>query len=111
MFRRLARFVVYNPWKVIAAWVVATVAIVGLAPSLSQVINRDQTEFLPSRYESVQATNLAKSAFGSANQASAAIVLKRSAGGELTEADQAKAGEIAQRLRSAGIERVTGVVT
>src|SRR5262249_24336108 len=68
-------------------------------------------EFLPSSYESVQAANLAKSAFGSAGQASATVVLKRSAGGELTEADQAKVGEIAQRLKSAGIERVAGVVT
>jgi putative drug exporter of the RND superfamily len=111
MFKKLARFVVHNPWKVIAAWVAATVAIVGLAPGLGEVINRDQTEFLPSSYESVQAMDLAESAFGTGNQASATVVLKRSAGGELTEADQARAGEIAQRLRSAGIERVTAVVT
>ncbi|MGH3995801.1 MAG: hypothetical protein ACRDSN_25435, partial [Pseudonocardiaceae bacterium] len=59
MFERLGRVVVRNPWKVIATWVLATVAIVLLAPTLNDVVNRDQTEFLPSSYESVQAFTLA----------------------------------------------------
>ncbi|HET8641571.1 MAG TPA: MMPL family transporter [Pseudonocardiaceae bacterium] len=111
MFERLARFVVYNPWKVIAAWLLATVAIVFLAPTLNDVVNRDQTEFLPSSYESVQALDLAEQAFGTGNESSATIVLKRADGAALTEADQARAGEVAQRLQVAGIERVTLVVT
>ena len=111
MFERLARFVVYNPWKVIAAWLLATMAIVFLAPTLSDLVNRDQTQFLPSSYESVQAFELAEQAFGSGNESSATVVLKRTDGAALTEADRAKAGEVAERLQAAGIERVTLVVT
>ena len=34
MFERLGRFVVHNPWKVIAGWVLVTIAIVAFAPTL-----------------------------------------------------------------------------
>ena len=110
MFERLGRFVVHNPWKVIAAWVLTTVAIVAFAPSLGEVVNRDQTEFLPSSYESVQALALAEQAFGQGNESSATVVVKRADGQRLTEADQAKVAELGQRLQAAGIERVTAVV-
>jgi len=111
MFERLGRFVVHNPWKVIATWVLATVAIVAFAPTLSDVVNRDQTEFLPSSYESVQAFELAERAFGQGSESSATVVVKRTDGQPLTEADQAAVGELATELQSAGIERVGGVVT
>lgn len=111
MFARLARFVVYNPWKVIAAWVLVSIGIAVFAPALSSVVQRDQTNFLPSSYESVQAGELAEQAFGEGNDSSATIVVKRVDGGTLSDADQAKVGELAQRLQAAGIERVTGVVT
>jgi len=111
VFGRLARVVVHNPWKVIAAWLLVTVAIVAFAPTLADVTNRDQTQFLPSSYESVQALELAESAFGSGNESSATVVLKRADGTALTEADQARVGEVAQRVQAAGIERVTGVLT
>lgn len=111
MFERLARFVVHNPWKVIAVWVLATIAIVAFAPTLNDVVNRDQTQFLPSKYESVQALELAEQAFGTGADSSATVVLKRADGSPLTEADQAKAGELAQQLQEADIERVTAVVT
>jgi RND superfamily putative drug exporter len=111
MFERLGRVVVYNPWKVIAAWLLAAVAIAAFAPKLGDVINRDQTEFLPSSYESVQAFRLAEQAFGQGNQASATVVVKRADGQPLTEADQAKVAEVGQRLQAATIERVTTVVT
>jgi RND superfamily putative drug exporter len=111
MFKRLGRIVVYNPWKVIAAWLLAAVAIAAFAPKLNDVINQDQTEFLPSSYESVQAFRLAEQAFGQGNQASATVVVKRADGQPLTETDQAKIAEVGQRLRAATIERVTTVVT
>jgi putative drug exporter of the RND superfamily len=111
VFERLARFVVYNPWKVIAVWVLATIAIVAFAPTLSDVTNRDQTNFLPNSYESVKALELGKQSFERANDSSATVVLKRADGRELTAADQTKISDIGQRIKGADIERVTQVVT
>jgi RND superfamily putative drug exporter len=111
MFERLARFVVYNPWKVIAAWVLATIAIVAFAPTLTDVTARDQTNFLPSSYESVEALQLGEKAFGGANDSSATIVVKRTDDQPLSDADQAKVGELARAVEGANIERVTRVVT
>src|SRR5947208_2623656 len=103
MFERLARFVVYNPWKVIAVWLLATIAIVAFAPTLADVTNRDQTNFLPNSYESVRALELGKQSFERANDSSATIVIKRADDKELSEPDQAKVGEVAQRVKNANI--------
>jgi len=111
VFERLARFVVYNPWKVIAAWLLATIAIVAFAPTLEDVVARDQSNFLPSDYESVQAIEVAQQAFGRGNESSATIVVKRADDAPLSEADQAKAGEIAKKVQDARIERVTAALT
>lgn len=111
MFTKLGRFVVQNPWKVIAAWVIAAIAVVAFAPTLSDVTNKDQASFLPDSYESVQAQKLAADAFGQTNDATASIVVKRSDGGALTAADQAKVTDLASKITAAKIERVTGAVT
>ena len=111
MFGRLGRLVVHNPWKVIAGWVLVTIAIVAFAPTLSDVTNTDQANFLPSDYESVQAGDLAKQAFGDANQANATIVVKRRDSQVLSGADQAAIGDLGTTLNGARIDRVKGVLT
>ncbi|MEU4604154.1 MMPL family transporter [Kribbella sp. NPDC023972] len=111
MFTKLGRFVVHNPWKVIAAWVIAAVAVVAFAPTLADVTNKDQAAFLPDKYESVQAQKLAADAFGQTNDATASIVIKRGGGGQLTAADQAKVTELANKITAAKIDRVTGAIT
>lgn len=111
MFGRLGRFVVHNPWKVIAVWVLAAVGIFSFAPTLDDVKTQEQANFLPDSYESVQAMDLAEKAFGQQSEASATIVVKREDGAPLTETDQTKIAELAQRLQAANIERVSGVVT
>ena len=98
MFERLGRFVVRRRWWVIAAWVVAAVAIGAFAPSLSDATTQDQADFLPDRYESVQATQIAQQAFGETGGATATIVVKREDGGPLTAADQATVGRLAQSI-------------
>ena len=103
MFERLGRFVVRRPWWVIAAWVVAAVAILSTAPTLSEVTNQDQTEFLPSSYESIEAQDLAEETFGTQADATATIVFKRTDGEPLTESDQATVGEVADELLAADI--------
>lgn len=111
MFERLGRFVVHNPWKVVAGWVLVTIAVVTLAPALGDVITRDQANFLPSEYESVRAGELAAEAFGEQNDASATIVVRRADGAELSEADRSAVGGLADALNAAEIDRVTQVVT
>ncbi len=111
MFERLGQFVVHNPWKVIAGWIVATIAIVAFAPTLGDVTNTDQAEFLPSDYESVQAGELAEQAFGQADTASATIVIKREDNSPLTEDDKSAIGALAEQLQGENIERVTQVTT
>ncbi len=111
MFARLGRFVVHNPWKVIAAWVLAAIAVAAFAPTLGDVTNRDQTSFLPDSYESMQAQQIAETAFGQTNDATAAIVVKRTDDQPLTAADQAKATQLATAITDARIDRVTGAVT
>lgn len=111
MFERLGRLVVHNPWKVIAGWVLVTIAIVALAPTLSDVTTSDQANFLPSSYESVQANELAKQAFAKKNDSSATIVVKREDGQVLTGGDQTAVGDLATAIEGARIERVTDVLT
>jgi RND superfamily putative drug exporter len=111
MFERLGRFVVYNPWKVILAWIIAAVGIVVFAPTLSDVTTGDQANFLPNSYESVKAQELAEEKFSQSSDSTATVVVRRTDGQPLAEADQAKVGELAGAVQSANIERVTGVAT
>jgi len=111
MFRKLGRLVVGNPWKVIAAWLLATVAIVAFAPTLAEVTNADQAEFLPDTYESIQAQQLGERAFAKSSDATATIVVKRTDGQTLTAADQAIVAQVADAVKNADIERVTEAAT
>jgi RND superfamily putative drug exporter len=85
MFARLARFVVRHPWWTIVAWLVAAGLIITLSPKLST--ESDQGDFLPSKYESVQAAKIAQKAFPQQEDTSSIIVVKRSDGGKITPAD------------------------
>lgn len=111
MFERLGRFVVHNPWKVIAGWVLITIAVISFAPTLGDVVTRDQSNFLPSDYESMQAAELATEAFGEQNDASATIVIRREDGAALDDGDKAVIGDLAQDLQAENIERVNQVLT
>ncbi|WP_214633039.1 MMPL family transporter [Antrihabitans cavernicola] len=107
----MARFVVFNPWKVIAAWVVVAVAVLTFAPGLNDVLNREQAGFLPDKYESVQTQKLAESAFAKSNDATGTAVLKRDDGGPLTPQDQEKITALANTLSTSKIDRVVAAQT
>ena len=111
MFDRLARVLTNHPWRVIVGWVVAAVALIAFAPSLSEVTNSDQADFLPGSYESVQAQRLTEQAFGTAADATATVVLTRADGGALTAADQEVAERVARGVNAAGIDHVITAVT
>lgn len=111
MFGRLGAFVVRRAWWVIVGWLVAAIAIIAASPSLSDITSADQGSFLPKTYESVQAIELAETAFPQQSTATAIIVVKRSDGQPLTDADQAKIGQVAQALQGENIPRTAGYLT
>ena len=108
--RGLPRAVTARPWFVVAGWVVATVAILVLAPRLSQVTNADQAAFLPASTESAQAAQLAQRAFPGAQGATAVIVVHRADGSPLTDVDAARVEQLTQRLNQVSSPGVVGVV-
>jgi RND superfamily putative drug exporter len=85
VFAKLGQAVVRHPWRVIGLWVVVAVAVVGLAPKLSTTSN--EVSFLPSHYQSVQASNLQKRAFPDAAIPAALVVVERHDGRPLSPAD------------------------
>jgi RND superfamily putative drug exporter len=111
VFAALGRLVVRNPVKVILAWVVVSVAVVAFSPRLTDIINADQTSFLPDTYESVQAQELAEQAFPQASAATVIGVVKRSDGAPLGEADVGRVQQLAGQLGGAGIERLAAAQT
>ncbi|MEV0662498.1 MMPL family transporter [Actinomadura luteofluorescens] len=109
MFARLARFVVRHPWWTIVAWLVAAVLIIALSPKLTT--ESDQGDFLPSKYESVQALHIAEKAFPQQEDTSSLIVVKRSDGQALTAQDTAKVNEAAKSLNAKKPPTVLGFAT
>ncbi|MBH0777642.1 MMPL family transporter [Nocardia bovistercoris] len=107
MFARLGRIVVHHPWKVIGLWVIAVIAVVSLAPTLTSTT--DQSEFLPSHYESIKALSLQEQAFPQESAPAALIVFVRTDEAPLTEADTARVGAIAAALSDRNVKGVTAI--
>jgi len=96
---------------VIAVWVIAVVVIVAVAPSLSSVSSSNETSFLPSSYESVQAQQFAEQKFPQNAEAADVFVVKRTDGAKLTAADQNRVAALTMGLNKAGINHVAAAVT
>ncbi|GAA0332973.1 MMPL family transporter [Streptomyces blastmyceticus] len=109
MFRRIGRFAVHRPWLTIAGWIIAAVALAMLAPGLKSTT--DETEFLPSHYESVQAGKLQEKAFPQTEQPSAIAVFQRSDGGKLTPQDREAVARITKGLDAKHHKGISKVVT
>ena len=84
-------------------------ALVALGPQLSSVTNDNQSSFLPSKYESVQAKNALDAAFPSATGQVATIVVGRSAPVRCPAAEQQKVSDLATTLTDDHIAGVAGV--
>jgi RND superfamily putative drug exporter len=109
-FAALGRLVTRHPWKVIAVWIIAAIAVVATAPALPTTTN--EASFLPSSYESIKAQNLQQQAFPQASHvddAAAIIVFARSDNGRLTPADEAKVATVATTLNAKNIPNILGI--
>lgn len=111
MFKKYADFIVRRRWYVVVGWIVAGVLISALAPSLSSVTSNDQASFLPSKYESAEAQEIAKQAFPNNQGQPAIILMKRSDNAKLTTADQAKIVSIAGQINAANINHIKGATS
>ncbi|MDQ1361387.1 MAG: putative drug exporter of the superfamily [Acidimicrobiaceae bacterium] len=111
MFAALARMVTGHPWRVIAVWVVASVAIVVFSPSISSVTNANQASFLPGHYQSVKAQEALTMDFPKQSGNTDLLVVERSDGAPLTAANQQAVSTFATGLTHAGISGVTGTFT
>lgn len=108
MFSTLGRVVVRHPWRVIAVWIVAAVAVIGLAPRLSTTSN--EASFLPSHYQSVQAQDLQQRAFPAAASPAAIVVVERADGTALTPADVGRVDALAGALQARRIPDISAVI-
>jgi RND superfamily putative drug exporter len=109
-FAALGRFVVHNPWKVIAAWILVTVAVVATAPALPTTSS--ESSFLPSSYESIRANSLQDQAFpqaGHVTASAAIIVFSRPDGGPLTAADSADVTRVIAGLNAKHIPDILAI--
>src|SRR5262245_60132558 len=109
MFAKLGRVVVAHPWRVIAIWIVAAIVIVATAPALPT--SSQESDFLPSHYESIKALNLQDKAFPAAFTPSVIVVVTRTDGQPLSAADQAKVGDLAKGIEAKKIPNVERVVS
>ncbi|TQM28815.1 MMPL family transporter [Nocardia bhagyanarayanae] len=107
MFGRLGRLVVHHPWKVIGLWLIAAIAVVASAPEFTSTT--DQSSFLPSHYESIEAMELQEKAFPQNSAPAALIVFAREDGAPLTEENSAAVAAAATKLSGANIKGVTGI--
>ncbi len=97
MFSGLGRLATRHPWLVILGWIVVSVVIIATAPKLSAT--SDQSEFLPSKYESIRAANLQTEAFPQQSAVGAILVFDRQDGQPLTAADTADVQKIVTGLQ------------
>ncbi|MGH3475879.1 MAG: MMPL family transporter, partial [Nocardioidaceae bacterium] len=113
MFRSIGQGVGRHPVLVILAW---ATAIIGVAVIAAFVVGKDsstsqqQTDFLPEKYESVQAAKLSARHFPQPSGAQATLVVTRTDHAALTNADMRQAGGlIAQLNRETDLPKLAGI--
>ena len=111
MLQKLGTFITKWRWVVIAVWVVAAGLIINLSPKLSDVSSTDQSSFLPSHYESVEAQKISEKYFSESRGATAMVIFKRDDHKALTADDQAKIASIMQDVNKADLPKVRSAIT
>jgi putative drug exporter of the RND superfamily len=92
MFAALGRLVTRFPWLVVAAWVILAALVISFAPKLTST--SDESEFLPTHYESIKAATIQQKEFPASSQVGAILVFDHRDGSALTAADQKQASEV-----------------
>ena len=111
VFGKLARAITGHPIWVIAAWLVAAVAVLALSPQLVTFTSNNNSTFLPSHYQSVQAQDVATQYFPASAGASGTLVVSATDGSELTATQQSQVNALPASLEAAKIPAVESVTT
>ncbi|HEX3296297.1 MAG TPA: MMPL family transporter [Nocardioides sp.] len=113
MFKSVGRVVGHHPVRVILAWVAIVLGIACLAAAVvgnSSSTSQQQTDFLPSKYESVQAAKLAARYFPQPAGAQATLVVTRADHRQLSDADLRTASQLITRLdERADLPKLEGI--
>jgi RND superfamily putative drug exporter len=104
----ISRVVRNHPWRVVIIWIIGSAIVIGLAPKLGDYTTANQQSFLSKSYESVQAQDVANQKFPAQSGASGSLVVNRSDGAVLSQADQSKVASLATTLQNA---KIPGVVS
>src|SRR5215217_7338761 len=101
--RRLANAVTNHPLRVLIAWVIALAVITVLTrpggpADPADAMKADQTNFLPTHYESVRAARLLSKGFPPPDGAKATIVIRRTDAKPLTAVDASRAERLAEKV-------------
>ena len=99
-FAGLGRAVVRHPWRVIALWVIAAVAVIATSPGLPTTAS--ESSFLPGSYESIRAANLQDQAFPQAGHVTSSAADHRVRPRRRRAADRRRLGEDRRDRRDAG---------
>ncbi|HVU59621.1 MAG TPA: hypothetical protein VHC98_02180, partial [Candidatus Saccharimonadales bacterium] len=110
MLNKLGSFVATYRWWVIGAWIVLAIAITVFSPKLSSVTSSDQTSFLPSKYETVQAQHIAEKAFPATKNDVEILLVERQDGNVLTAGDKQAVQAFAGNLQAKHLPSVAAVV-
>ena len=116
MMQKLGEFIVKRRWWVVSTWVLLLVVVIvstaiGWWPTLASIQSDNQSSFLPSKYESVQAINIAKKVSKHSDAPTDIIVFKSSSGGRLTTDQQVEIGRVVGTLNDEHVDHVISVTT
>jgi putative drug exporter of the RND superfamily len=100
-----------HPWVVIGSWAVGIALVLALSPQLVSFTSNNNSSFLPSSYESVQAQAVTSKYFPTAAGATGTMVVYRADGKQLTSDDVKQITALASQLNSAHIPSVQSVTT
>jgi RND superfamily putative drug exporter len=109
--KRFGEFIVKRRWWILAIWLIAAAAIIGLSPKISSIQSNDQSGFLPKNYESIKAMDAAKNISQYSKNPTDIIVFKNSANGVLSDTDLAKINQAILALNAQKLNRVVGIVS
>jgi RND superfamily putative drug exporter len=111
MMRALGQFIVKRRWWVVSAWVVIAILVVALSPSISSIESNNQSSFLPSKYESVQAEKIAAKVSSNSQAATDIIVFENNTHTALSAHDQELIRGAVNALSAKHISRVASIAT
>ncbi|HEY1633833.1 MAG TPA: MMPL family transporter [Acidimicrobiales bacterium] len=111
MFAALGRVVINNPWKVIAAWVVAAVIVLAFSPQIASVTSNNNANFLPPGYQSIDAQNVANKYFPQQSGATGSLVISTAKNNALSQQNKSTIQGLVTSLTNDHIPSVSAIQT